>query len=84
MTSGRTMPLPLVAQIIWGDDAPAYKAEWLRVQLVAGKIPGRKIGRAWRMTSEDIEAALEIWKRQPAQVVPRGFGLTPNSRKRAS
>lgn len=82
--SARLHPLTTVAEILWGEDAPAYKAEWLRTQLVAQKIPGRKVGRSWRMTNEDIDAALEVWLRQPNDVLARTFGLTPNSRKRTA
>lgn len=40
-----------------GDDV---KLEWLMLQLRSGRFPGRKIARKWRMTDEDIQAALDI------------------------
>lgn len=38
---------------------------WLAAQLRAGAIPGRKVGRKWRMTAGDIDACLEIFKIGP-------------------
>ncbi|MBX7136203.1 MAG: helix-turn-helix domain-containing protein [Fimbriimonadaceae bacterium] len=43
---------------------------WLAAQLRDGKIPGRKVGRKWRMTAGDIDACLEIFKVGPQQSVP--------------
>ena len=43
---------------------------WLAAQLRDGKIPGRKVGRKWRMTAGDIDACLEIFKVVPQQPVP--------------
>ena len=43
---------------------------WLAAQLRDGKIPGRKVGRKWRMTAGDIDACLEIFKVGPQQRVP--------------
>jgi Helix-turn-helix domain len=44
---------------------------WLAAQLRDGKIPGRKVGRKWRMTAGDIDACLEIFKVGPQQRVPQ-------------
>ncbi|MEN3225027.1 hypothetical protein PUR22_29615 [Mycolicibacterium porcinum] len=38
---------------------------WLAAQLRADVIPGRKVGRKWRMTAGDIDACLEIFKIGP-------------------
>lgn len=38
---------------------------WLAAQLRAGAIPGRKVGRKWRMTAGDIDACLDIFKIGP-------------------
>lgn len=35
--------------------------KWLAARLRAGKLPGRKVGRQWRMTESDIEAAVELF-----------------------
>jgi len=36
------------------------KERWLLDQLRAGRFPGRKISREWRMTRDDIDRAIEI------------------------
>jgi hypothetical protein len=36
--------------------------KWLAAQLRSRKIPGRKVGRKWRMTQGDIDACLDIFK----------------------
>lgn len=78
------MTLLVAAALIFGEDQVPRKAEWLRQQLVAGKIPGRKAGRRWYMTVEDVDAALEIWLRAPHESPQSmsAFGLTPTSRSR--
>ncbi|MFN8229053.1 MAG: helix-turn-helix domain-containing protein [Mycobacterium sp.] len=45
---------------------------WLAAQLRDGKIPGRKVGRKWRMTAGDIDACLDIFKVGPQQRLPHG------------
>ena len=65
--------------------------KWLAARLRAGKLPGRKVGRQWRMTDSDIEAAVELFGVGPqtnaapkiqvrAKVPPSG--LTRTSRRR--
>jgi hypothetical protein len=64
--------------------------KWLATQLRQGKLPGRKVGRHWRMTDGDIEAAVEIFGVGPqANSGEGGFvrkdgpaGLTKTSRRR--
>ncbi|AYR01114.1 excise [Mycobacterium phage LeMond] len=60
---------------------------WLTEQVRAGRIPGRKIGRHWRMTEADIEAALDTFRVTPAgrkSVAPaeRPITLTPTRARR--
>lgn len=59
---------------------------WLIQQLRSGRLPGRKIGRHWRLTDDDIEAALDICsnggRRSGVNVIKPLTGLTPNSRKK--
>lgn len=66
---------------------------WLIEQLRANRFPGRKVGRHWRMTDQDVQDALDICandaRRTAAtagQIVtddPNPFaGLTPTSRKK--
>ena len=38
---------------------------WLATQLRSGRIPGRKVGRQWRMTSGDIKACLDLFMVSP-------------------
>lgn len=45
------------------------KREWLRRQVKAGVIPGRKIAGRWRFTDADVAAALETFA-QPATPAP--------------
>lgn len=64
--------------------------EWLTVNLRHGRFPGRKIGRHWRLTEDDIQEILEICSnkhRRPTskKATPSAGaadGLTPTSRKR--
>ncbi len=62
----------------------ASSERWLIEQIRAGRFPARKIGRHWRMTAEDISAALDACKNSPgSQPAPdRPAGLTPTSRRR--
>ncbi|QFP94834.1 excise [Mycobacterium phage Marshawn] len=62
---------------------------WLTEQVRAGRLPGRKIGRHWRMTQADIEAALDSFRVSPASgrksVAPaadRPISLTATSRRK--
>ena len=64
----------------------APSERWLMLKLRAGAFPGRKVGRYWRMTEEDIADALDVCsndvRRIPAKAKPSAAGLTPTSRKR--
>ncbi|WEW73692.1 excise [Mycobacterium phage Nanz197] len=78
-----TRPLAEVAALI------PCSERWLTEQVRAGRIPGRKIGRSWRMTQADIDAALESFRISPESgrksVAPpanRPIALTPTSRRR--
>ncbi len=65
--------------------------KWLAAQLRAGKLPGRKVGRSWRMTAGDIDMAVESFRVMPQPIsleeqVERvdvsSSGLTSTSRRR--
>jgi excisionase family DNA binding protein len=66
----------------------AVSERWLIQQLRANRFPGRKIGRHWRMTDNDILAALDTCANDAQRptldtdVTPVGTGLTARSRKR--
>ena len=60
------------------------RERWLVEQLRGNRFPGRKIGRHWRMTDQDIADALDICAndfRCPTDDVAMVTGLTPRSRK---
>lgn len=61
---------------------------WLIEQLRAGRFPGRKIGRHWRMTDQDIADALAVCSNNvrpvPKAAKSTASGLTPTSRKRVT
>lgn len=61
----------------------APSRRWLIERLRDGRFPGRKVGREWRMTDEDIEAALDACKNDP-QIVARPTGLASGSRTKAA
>lgn len=55
--------------------------DWLIKKLRARQIPGRKVGRTWRMAPADVEAAVEQMA-MPAIAVADPAGLTRTSRRR--
>jgi hypothetical protein len=62
----------------------APSERWLIEQLRVGRFPGRKVGRSWRMTSDDIAVALDVCRNDHQHyAAPAGaVGLTARSRKR--
>lgn len=64
----------------------APSERWLVDQLRAGRFPGRKVGRRWRMTDSDIRDTLDTCHngaRRAVEVSVIGSsGLTPTSRKK--
>ncbi|AHB79579.1 excise [Mycobacterium phage Validus] len=82
-TEPLTFPLADVARRI------PCSERWLTEQVRAGRIPGRKVGRSWRMTQADIDAALSSFRVAPesgrksvAPPADRPLALTPTSRRR--
>ncbi|ASZ72675.1 excise [Mycobacterium phage Apocalypse] len=78
-----TRPLAEVAALI------PCSERWLTEQVRAGRVPGRKIGRHWRMTQADVDAALESFRvssesgrKSVAPPADRPIALTPTSRRR--
>lgn len=57
---------------------------WYASQLRARKLPGHKLGRAWRITEADLGKALELTAQPALVVAPDPAGLTPTSRRRLS
>lgn len=64
----------------------APSERWLLKQVRSGRLPGRKIGRHWRLTDDDILVALDICsnegRRSVVNTIKPLTGLTPNSRKK--
>jgi hypothetical protein len=62
----------------------APSERWLIEQLRAARFRGRKVGRLWRMTEQDILDALDVCSNDHARVTATapGAGLTPRSKKR--
>ena len=61
----------------------APSRRWLIERLRDGRFPGRKIGKCWRLTDQDITDILDLCKND-AQIVARPTVLTPRSQKRTT
>ncbi len=60
---------------------------WLTKQIKLGRITARRVGRSWRMTRDDIEAALDVFasNQRPAPISvdrPRGTLSAASARRR--
>lgn len=55
----RTYSLTEVAAIVCGDSM-ARPERWLTRQIAVGRFTARRVGRHWRMTQADLDAALDI------------------------
>lgn len=66
-----TFSLDEVAEDLRLGDQMRDPVRFLTAQIMSGRITGRKIGRSWRMTRADIDAALETWaaRRKTAHLV---------------
>ncbi len=66
-----------------GDPLPG-KVDWCVRRLRRGEFSGYKAGRQWRMTQNDIDAAIETLrpKRVSVPSVPAMSGLTRTSARR--
>lgn len=84
--SATTYSLTEVAAEICGDSM-RHPERWLTSKIAAGAIPARKIGRQWRMTRADIDAALDALSNTlvPIQETPAaGIRLSAGSQRRRS
>jgi excisionase family DNA binding protein len=63
------------------EAAPLFpcSSRWLTEQLRSGRLPGRKIGRNWRLTEDDIHEALDRLRKQTEQKAD-ARGLTTRRR----
>lgn len=65
------------------EQMKAPSERWLVGQLRAGRFPGRKVGRHWVMTAEDIDAALNVCANDGLRNVvdTPSAGLAPRSKR---
>jgi hypothetical protein len=61
----------------------APSERWYVARLRDGRLPGRKVGRNWRLTDQDIVDALDILKNDP-QIADAPSGLTSRSKRRVA
>jgi hypothetical protein len=66
-----------------GEPLPG-KAKWVMLRLRRGEFSGYKVGRQWRMTDEDIAAAIESLRPRRVFVpeIPAISGMTRTSARR--
>lgn len=80
----KTYSLAEVAEIIMPNMADGVR--WLSRRLNRGELSGYRVGRAWRMTREDVADLIERHRSTAHHdvEVPRTefSGLTPTSRRR--
>jgi len=73
-----------------GEAAEIFGApseRWYIEQIRSGRFPGRKIGKKWRVTDNDILTALNICRNEQHVADPEVLpvvGLTPRSKQRLS
>jgi len=63
----------------------APSERWVVEQIRTGRFPARKMGRAWRMTEQDITDALDACRNTvtgSVEVTVQRSGLTPTSTKK--
>jgi hypothetical protein len=81
----RTFSLAAAAEEICGDTLK-HPVEWLRRHIKTGDVRAYKVGRAWRMRREDIDAGLERFSNDVTDVSQlaevRPIGVTPGSLRR--
>lgn len=57
----------------WGlTEDMSDPVRWLANQIRAGRVRARKIGRSWRMTQADVDAALEVFASKPPPTAVAG------------
>jgi hypothetical protein len=80
------MSIRLHSTVDVADDMMGCSERWLIEQLRARRFPGRKIGRHWRMTDQDVLDAIDICSNNTRSTDGTSsvgtVGLTPTSRKR--
>jgi hypothetical protein len=79
VANSRTYSTAEAAELI---GAPSER--WLIERLRSGTFRGRKIGRHWRLTEQDIADALDVCANDSGITSAVPSGLTPRSRKRVA
>lgn len=82
----RTFSLVEAAEILCGA-AGAAEQKWLRERLIGNAEPrlrGYKVQRRWRMTEEDIAAAIDTLRPQRSDIprIPAMTSMTARSQRR--
>jgi hypothetical protein len=81
----RTFSLPEIADFLCGSSGPAEQY-WVAQRLrgnATPHLPGFKVQRRWRMTAEDLDAAIELLRPQRNTVrVPAMTSMTARSQRR--
>jgi hypothetical protein len=72
-------PLEAVVEAGW-----APSTHYLIVRLRRGEIPGRKVGRHWRMSDDDIQTYVASLSNRSVAVEPSHGGLSLASSRRRS
>jgi excisionase family DNA binding protein len=75
-------PAPLTFSVVEGAQRLGVTEDWYLRQLRGKRLPGHKIGRQWRLTESDVQAALDITFQPAVPVAVDPAGLTPTSRRR--
>lgn len=81
----RTFSLAEIARILCGSDGPAEQY-WVAQRLRGNAEPrlsGYKVQRRWRMTQDDLDAAIELLRpKRNEVVVPAMTSMTARSQRR--
>jgi len=67
------------------EAAPLFPCSprWLTEQLRSGQLPGRKIGRSWRLTEDEIHEGLDRLRKQTElNADPRGLAARRRSQRK--
>lgn len=65
----KTYAVADIAADLCGDSL-TDPVRWLTRQITSGRITARRVGRQWRMTQADIDAALEVFANRAPATAP--------------
>lgn len=78
------MDLPVLYTVAEAAAKLQIKERWYLKRLRDRQLPGHKVGRNWRVTEDDMRAAVESMAVPAIVPVPDPAGLTPTSRRRVN